>query len=323
MPAPPDEFAWIDLIRPLTRADPRALDLLDDVAIVPGRQGFELVVSADAMVEGIHFLADERPATIAKRLLRTSLSDLAAKAAKPFGYFLTTAWPQGRPMGWKTAFAEGLREDGDEFGVALLGGDTVATDGPLVLSATVLGWARAGAAVLRSGARVGDRLMVCGVIGDGLLGLRAARGEIADPGGRLAAHYRTPRPWLALREPLGRYARAAADVSDGLLADAGHIARASHVKALIRLEALPLSIGAAAWLSEEVEEAHARRDLASGGDDYAIVCAVSPGDEEAFRTAAISVGAPVATVGELIEGQGVEATFHGGQIHGGSLGWAH
>ncbi|MBV8685001.1 MAG: thiamine-phosphate kinase [Caulobacteraceae bacterium] len=323
MPAPPDEFAWIELIRPLTRGDPRALDLLDDAAILPGRNGFELVVSADAMVEGVHFLADERPAVIARRLLRTSLSDLAAKAARPFGYFLTTAWPQGRPMGWKAAFAEGLREDGDEFGVALLGGDTVSTDGPLVLSATVLGWARAGTAVLRSGARVGDRLMVCGVIGDGLLGLRAARGEIADPGGRLAAHYRTPKPWLALREPLGRYARAAADVSDGLLADAGHLARASGVKASIRLEALPLSIGAAAWLAEQDDEGVTRRTLAAGGDDYAIVCAVAPEDEDNFRAAVVAEGAPVATVGALTEGEGVQATFHGLPVNDGPLGFVH
>jgi thiamine-monophosphate kinase len=323
MPAPPDEFAWIDLIRPLTRGDPRALDLLDDVAVVPGRAGFDLVVSADAMVEGVHFLAEDRPGTIARRLLRTSLSDLAAKAARPFGYFLTIAWPKGRPMGWKAAFAEGLREDGDEFGVALLGGDTVATSGPLVVNATVLGWARTGATVLRSGGRVGDRLMVCGVIGDGVLGLRAARGEIADPGGRLAAHYRLPRPWLALREPLGRYARAAADVSDGLLADAGHLARASGLKAAIRLEALPLSIGAAAWLSEQPDEAAARRDLAAGGDDYAIVCAVAAEEESDFRAAAIALGAPVATVGELTEGQGVEASFHGASIPAGALGWAH
>jgi thiamine-monophosphate kinase len=161
------------------------------------------------------------------------------------------------------------------------------------------------------------------VIGDGVLGLRAARGEIADPGGRLAAHYRLPRPWLALREPLGRYARAAADVSDGLLADAGHLARASGLKAAIRLEALPLSIGAAAWLSEQPDEAAARRDLAAGGDDYAIVCAVAAEEESDFRAAAIALGAPVATVGELTEGQGVEASFHGASIPAGALGWAH
>jgi thiamine-monophosphate kinase len=323
MPAPPDEFEWIDLIRPLTRGDPRALGLLDDVAVLPGRAGFELVVSVDAMVEGVHFLADERPGVVARRLLRTSLSDLAAKAARPFGYFLTAAWPSGRPMGWKTAFAEGLREDGDEFGVALLGGDTVGTTGPLTLSATVLGWVRAGAAVLRSGARAGDRLMVCGVIGDGVLGLRAARGEIPDPGGRLAAHYRLPRPWLALREPLAAHAHAAADVSDGLLADAGHLARASGLAVTIRLEALPLSIGAADWLSDQHDEARGRRDLATGGDDYALVCAIAPEEEDAFRRAATAAGAPVATVGDLTAGQGVNATFHGAPVLTGPLGWAH
>jgi len=323
MTAPPDEFDWIDIVRPLTRGDPRALDLLDDAAVLPARPGFDLVISTDAMVEGVHFLADERPAAIARRLLRTSLSDLAAKAARPFGYFLTTAWPAGRPLGWKRAFAEGLAQDGDEFGVALLGGDTVSTTGPLTLSATVLGWARAGETVLRSGARAGDRLVVCGTIGDGLLGLRAARGEIIDPGGRLAAHYRSPRPWLTLRDSLVRHAHAAADVSDGLLADGLHIATASRLGLTIQLEALPLSIGGAAWLSAQADEAEARLALASGGDDYAIACAVAPEEEEAFRQSVASLGAPAATVGEFRAPEGLEVSLRGVRIRTDRLGWAH
>jgi thiamin-phosphate kinase len=149
-----------------------------------------MVISTDAMVEGVHFLADENPTLIAKRLLRTSLSDLAAKAARPFGYFLTTAWPPSRNWAYRQGFARGLAEDGDEFGVSLLGGDTVSTEGPLTVSATVLGWSPSGQTILRSGAHDGDLAIVCGVIGDGWLGLKAARGEIADPGGRLAMHYR-------------------------------------------------------------------------------------------------------------------------------------
>jgi thiamine-monophosphate kinase len=323
MTTPPDEFAWIESLRPLTRGDPRALGLLDDVAVLPARPGFDLVVSVDAMVEGVHFLADERPQTVARRLLRTSLSDLAAKAATPFGYFLTTAWPASRPAGWRRAFAQGLAEDGDEFGVALLGGDTVATAGPLTLTATVMGWSRAGTAVLRSGARALDALVACGVVGDGHLGLLSARGEIADPGGRLAAHYRAPRPLFGLRATLLRFAHAAADVSDGLIADARHIASASGLGLSIRLDELPFSIGASQWLAGVGDQAAARLTLATGGDDYGIVCAVAPQDVEAFRREAAATGTPAQAVGAFTAEPGLAVSFQGAPVHADRLGWVH
>ena len=148
MSAPPDEFAWIARLRPLTLGDPRALALMDDAAVLPGRPGFDLVISNDAMVEQVHFLAGESPGLVARRLIRAALSDLAAKAAEPFGYLLLTAWPADRDGAGREAFAQGLARDGEAFGVALLGGDTVSIPGPLTLCATVLGWAQAGAAVL-------------------------------------------------------------------------------------------------------------------------------------------------------------------------------
>src|SRR5271165_5818881 len=159
----PDEFAWIARLAPLTRDDPRALGLRDDAAVIPARPGFDLVISEDAMVEGVHFPVGERPDLVARRLLRTSLSDLAAKAAEPFGYFLMTAWPGDRSWSDRDAFIRGLAQDGEAFGVALLGGDTVRTPGPFTLNATVLGWCPTGQAVLRSGARAGDVAVVLGV----------------------------------------------------------------------------------------------------------------------------------------------------------------
>ena len=272
----PDEFAWIAGLRPLTRADSRALDLKDDAAVLPSRPGFDLVISQDAMVEGVHVLAGEAPDIIARRLLRTSLSDLAAKAAEPFGYFLMIAWPADRDQGYRDAFARGLAADGEAFSLALLGGDTVATSGPLTVCATVLGWAPSRRAVLRSGAKDGDLLVVCGLIGDGWLGLQAARGGLVDPSGRLADHYRLPEPLRTLREALAEYAHAAADVSDGLLADVGHIAEASGLGVTIDLDALPLSTGARAWRGIQADAARASLSLATGGDDYAIACAVPP-----------------------------------------------
>ena len=319
----PDEFAWIDKLRPLTRSDRRALDLRDDAAVIAGRPGYDLIVSTDAMVEGVHFPAGEGPEMIARRLLRTSLSDLAAKAAAPFGYLLMTAWPADRDWAYRDAFIGGLAGDGEAFGVALLGGDTVATPGPLTLCATVLGWAPAGRAVLRSGARAGDLLIVCGAIGDGWLGLAASKGEIADVHGRLARRYRLPTPLLALREALRAHARAAADVSDGLLADAGHIAEASGLALSLDIERFPVSPEGDAWCAARPDPHAARLALAGGGDDYAIVCAVDPAEELVFTGAVRALGLPAERAGAFAVGEGLEVTAGGAKIAAPRLGWRH
>jgi thiamine-monophosphate kinase len=323
MSGPPDEFEWIARLRPLTLGDPRALALADDAAVLPGRPGFDLVISKDAMVEGVHFLVGEGPAIVARRLLRTALSDLAAKAAEPFGYLLLTAWPAGRDGAWREAFARGLAADGEMFAIALLGGDTVSTPGPATFAATVLGWAPAGGAVLRSGAKIGDALVICGAIGDGWLGLRAAKGEIADPDGRLAERYRLPTPLLSLRDALRDYVNAAADVSDGLLADGLHIAEASRLGLAIDLGRLPLSPTVAAWVEGQADRGAARLALATGGDDYALACAVSAANEPAFVEAVGTLGVPVASVGRFPAELGLDVRLDGAPISTGRLGWRH
>lgn len=323
MSGPPDEFAWIETLRPLTRADGRALRLMDDAAVLAARPGFDLVISKDAMVEGVHFLEGEAPEIIGRRLLRTSLSDLAAKAAEPFGYLLMTAWPADRDQAWRDAFVRGLAEDGERFAVALLGGDTVSTPGPLTLGATVLGWAPKGRAVLRSTARAGDAVVVCGSIGDGWLGLRAARGEISDDGGVLAARYRLPQPLFSLRQALRDHARAAIDVSDGLLADAEHIATASGMGLAIDLARLPLSKEAAAWLAAQDDQGGARLALATGGDDYAVVCAIDPADVGAFTDMVQAQGTPAAAVGAFENKAGLRATMGGAPVDVHRTGWRH
>jgi len=177
-----DEFGEIArLFRPLA-SSPEALGLLDDAAVLTWRSGHELVVTADAIVEGVHFLPQDPPHGVAQKLLRVNLSDLAAKAAEPYGYLLTVAWPSHWDEPKRTAFARGLREDQTRFGLTLLGGDTVFTPGPMSASVTMLGWARTGEMVKRSGAKAGDILLVSGSIGDGYLGLRAAKGEFAGGG---------------------------------------------------------------------------------------------------------------------------------------------
>lgn len=310
---PGGEFDWIArLLRPLTRGAPEALDLLDDAAVIPSRPGFDLVVTKDALVAGVHFLEDDPLDLIARKLLRVNLSDLAAKGAEPYGYFLTTAWPGGASWSDRELFAKGLAEDGGRYGLSLLGGDTVVTPGPLSLTATLLGWVPHGEAVLRSGARPGDLLAVSGPIGDGWLGLKAARGEIE--GAALKERYRLPRPRTDLRESLRANARAAADISDGLLADAGHIALASGCAARIDLRRLPLSPEGAAWLAGQPDAATALAALATGGDDYQIVCALAP-DRPAPDDWTV--------VGMFETGQGVVATFEGAAVAVDRLGWTH
>ena len=311
------------LLRPLTRGDPAALDLLDDAAVLPSRPGYDLVVTKDAMVAGVHFLADEALDVVARRLLRTNLSDLAAKGAEPYGYFLAVGWPSGTDVTSREIFARGLAEDGAQFDISLLGGDTVTTSGPFVASATLLGWVPTGCAVLRRGAKAGDRLMVSGSVGDGWLGLLAQWGEVDDPDGALLKRYRQPEPRVALRDALRAHAHAAADVSDGLLADSGHLAKASGLAVRIDLERLPLSQGAQAWLDLQPEATEARIALASGGDDYEIVCAVDPADAWAFRVAAAEAGVKVSEIGELVEGEGVTAAFQGRDVTPTRLGWLH
>jgi len=320
MREPPDEFDWIAALRPLAQS-PLALGLLDDAAIVPSRPGFDLVISEDAMVEGVHFLEGEDAAIIARRLLRTNVSDLAAKAAEPFGYTLMTAWPPARGWSDREAFIRGLAEDGEALGVTLLGGDTVSTPGPLTVSATVFGWVPAGRAVRRSGARAGDALVVLGAIGDGYLGLRAARGEIADPRGDLARAYRLPQPALHLRSALRAHASAAADVSDGLIADALHIAAASGCALTIDLDRMPVSPSGRRWLAGQPDQAEALLALATGGDDYAVVCASS--DPQALVAAAEDCGETAQIAGRFEAGQGVSVLCRGEALTPARMGWRH
>ncbi len=314
-PPPTGEFAEIErLLRPLTRGAPEALALLDDAAVLPSRPGWDLVLTTDALVEGVHFLPDDPLDTVARKLLRVNLSDLAAKGAEPYGYLLTTAWPARCDLAEREAFAHGLDVEGLDAGLILLGGDTVATSGPLTVSATMLGWVAAGRTVRRGGARAGDRLLVSGQIGKGWLGLEARLGRIADPDGELTAFYRLPQPRSVLAPLLLDHASAAADVSDGLIADAGHIAKASGLAVRIALDAAPFHplVGA--------EEAR-RIAAATGGDDYEIVCAVSAASAPTLIAGAQRLGIAFTDIGAFHAGQGAQVTHHGRTLTLSRTGW--
>ncbi len=318
---PVDEFDFIArLMKPLTRGAPEALDLLDDAALIAPRPGFELVVTTDMIVEGVHFLPSDPLDLVAKKLLRVNLSDLAAKGAEPWGWLLSVSWP--KRCGWaeREAFARGLSEDQDTFGLRLLGGDTTSTPGLLTASATLMGWTPIGQARLRRGARAGDVVLVSGVVGDGWLGLKAAVGEIDAPGA--LQRYRLPEPRLGLRGALAA-AHACADISDGLLADAGHIAIASALGVEIDLERLPLSQEGLRHVEGAPDRLQALFDLATGGDDYELVCTAAPERAEHLIAAAATADVRMTVVGRMTEGQGVRAIYQGRDAAAPRLGYRH
>jgi thiamine-monophosphate kinase len=315
------------LFRPLTGGSPEALDLLDDVAVLFSRPGCELVVTADAMVAGVHFLPSEPLDLVARKLLRANLSDLAAKAADPHGYLLTVAWPHGTGFDQKARFAAGLAQDQGEFGVRLLGGDTVSTSGPLTAGVTMFGWTHSGGLIRRGGARAGDVVLVSGTIGDAGLGLEVLRGGLAGLDGEaaafLAARHRLPTPRVALRVALRAGARAAADVSDGLLADAAHIGEASGLGVHIALDRLPLSPAARSWMALQPDPAAALARLATFGDDYEVVCTAGNEQAGALKAGAAAAGVTLTAIGEVTDGPGLAATWAGRPVAATTLGWTH
>jgi len=286
--------------------DPGAFGLDDDAAVLKAPHGEEIVVTTDAIVEGVHFLADDPPDTVARKALRVNLSDLAAKGAQPAGFVLTLAL-RGADDAWLTAFARGLGEDAKSFDCPLLGGDTVSTPGPLTVSISAFGRVPAGKMVHRSGARPGDRVMVSGTIGDAALGLHVLKGDriaealAGEEAGRamLVARYRVPQPRHALAPAVREFANAAMDVSDGLAGDLAKLCAASGVSALIDAPSIPKSAAAAHLLAQGVAGIEM---LVSGGDDYEILCTVTEGRLEAFAAEARRVGVALTSIGTVIAG---------------------
>ena len=310
-----DEFGEIArLFRPLTHGAAGAFELKDDAAVLPSKAGHQVVVTKDALVEGVHFPPGEAPDLVARKLLRVNLSDLAAKGAEPFGCFLAVAWPSAFTPRDRERFALGLAADLETFKLDLLGGDTVSPPGPFTARLTALGWVPDGKMIRRVGAKAGDQVLVSGTIGDGVLGLGAVRGEVEDPDGRLADRYRMPFPRVDLRVPLRRLATAAADVSDGLVADARHVAAASGVRLTLDLDRIPLSGAAATWLEAQPDLSAALVKLATGGDDYEVVCTMP---------ASAKKPADFTVIGEVSAGEGVAVRMGGRWIDPGHGGWRH
>jgi len=302
----PGEFDLIaQLFAPLASA-PGAFGLTDDVAVFTPPPGNELVLKTDAIVETVHFHATDPADTVAKKALRVNLSDLAAKGANPVGYLLTLNLPNSTSMEWLQSFARGLAEDQKEYGISLFGGDTTATPGPLSISVSMFGFAPTGSITRRAGAKVGDLVFVSGTIGDAGAGLAVLKGEghalSAATREELIARYYVPQPRLALGQRLRGIASASLDVSDGLIADLGHIAEVSKVRIVVAVARVPLSHALEA-LWGRTNDSIAR--AATCGDDYEIAFTAPPEKREAVLAAARASKTAVTEIGRVEKGEGV------------------
>jgi thiamine-monophosphate kinase len=295
--------------RPLAK-HPGALGLSDDVAVLTPVPGRDIVLTTDAIVGGVHFFLEDSADMVAKKALRVNLSDLAAKGASPAGFLLALALPTTVGDDWVERFAEGLGTDAEAYSCPLLGGDSVRTPGPTTISITAVGTLPQGTMVTRSGAQVGDRILVTGTIGDAALGLfvrkaaRNAKGWQLDDrqASALIDRYLLPQPRNALAEALRLDASAAMDVSDGLVGDLAKLCAASGVSAEVTIDNVPLSDAAKRVLVADSAQIEA---VLTGGDDYEIVCTVAPDKLESFRAAARKVDVHVSEIGQVIEGRKV------------------
>ena len=282
-----------------------ALGIGDDCALLDVPFGEQLAISTDTLVAGVHFADPCDPFLLGQRSLAVAASDLAAMGATPLAFTLALTLPSVT-ADWLQAYARGLNLMAQACGLRLIGGDT--TRGPLCLTLTVFGRVPTGQALTRSGARPGDLLCVGGELGNAagalplVLGQRSAQPMISEP---LLAHYWSPQPQLALGQALRGKATSALDISDGLLADCGHIALASKVGLEIELDRVPISLA----LEEFLGAGDAQQAALSGGDDYVL----------AFTLPALELptlladGWPIHVIGRAVEGQGVGLLDEHGQ----------
>lgn len=319
----PDEHSIIErFFRPLAGAG--SFELRDDAAQLTAPSGCDLVVTADMIASGVHFLPGDPADTIARKALRVNLSDLAAKGARPLAYVLSAGFAPDTADAWLAAFARGLAADHRQFGVDLLGGDTIMVPEGPVISITAFGAVPSGQMVHRFGGRAGDALYVSGSIGEAAIGLAVLKRE-AGPWDALAAgerdalvaRYRVPEPRVALASALAEFASAAMDLSDGLVGDCDKLAAASGCSAVIEAEHVPLP-GSLAF-----DDGLLAR-LLTAGDDYEILAAVAPAKAGAFEAMACAVGIPVARIGFLAEGDApTQVLRNGRQLSLTRRSWVH
>ncbi len=278
------------------------LGLRDDAALISPPSGYDLVVTTDAIVAGVHFLPDDPSGDIARKALRVNLSDLAAKGADPLGFLLTLALPQDFADAAIADFVQALRQDASDYACPLIGGDTVSTPGPLTISITAFGTVPTARMVRRGGAQDGDAIYVSGTIGDAALGLLAAKGDPRVAGLRgdsreaLVYRYRRPQPRNALARAVREHATAAMDVSDGLIGDLEKMLSLAGLSARIAVADVPLSPAVAAWR----ENSPLLEIALTGGDDYEILCTLPKARCAQFEAAARKASVAVSRIGSAV-----------------------
>jgi thiamine-monophosphate kinase len=316
-------------LAPLSAGFAGALGLKDDCAVLVPTPGHELVLKTDPVVAGVHFLADDDPADIAWKALAVNVSDLAAKGATPRIYLMALSLAEAPEREWMARFAEGLGAAQRAFGIHLAGGDTDRTPGHFSIAMTVIGEVPAGRMVRRAAAEVGDALYVSGTLGDAALGLAlrtdgalAARlGLTADEARHVLGRYLRPEPRVALAEALRAHARAAMDLSDGLMKDLGRMCRASGVGGRVTAADLPVSPAVKRALSADPSRI---RDVVAAGDDYEILAAISPSACAGFEAAAQRAGVVVTRIGEVTSAREVHVLdAQGAPLTQARSGWDH
>ncbi|MBF0623355.1 MAG: thiamine-phosphate kinase [Magnetococcales bacterium] len=307
---------------------PPLVGIGDDGAVTAVPRTQHLVTTTDTLVEGIHFNSDMDPLLLGRKSLAVNLSDLAAMGAAPQWYLLSLALPPSTPLIWAEQFAQGLRQAAEPFNVALIGGDTVGAKGGIVITITLLGLVGEDRAVKRSGAAAGDLIYVSGTIGDAALGLGQMLGRLprldADEAVFLEQRQQLPEPRVALGLLLQDTAvvRAAIDVSDGLVADLGHLCVASGVAARVDWERLPLSPAARRLVAARGEAVE--RLILTGGEDYELLFAVPSGARAGVEEVARRVGVPLTEIGEFQAGAPrVTVVKNGAPFDPGPGGWTH
>jgi thiamine-monophosphate kinase len=316
-------------LAPLAEGFAGAFGLRDDCALLSPPAGHELVLTTDAVAEGVHFLPGEAPEDIGWKALAVNVSDLVAKGATPLVYLMSLAFPAAPAADGLAGLARGLAAAQASFGISLAGGDTDRRPGPFAITIAALGTVPTGKMVRRGTARVGDRLVVSGTLGDAVLGLELRRrqtraqawGLAAGEAASLVACSLRPQPPLALIEPLRAFAHAAMDISDGLAKDLGRMAEASGVAARVSVSALPLSAAAARALAADPSLV---AEIVTGGEDYQVLAAVAPSDVAAFLAAAAARGIVLTEIGEIQAGTGVRIEDRDGRpLALARAGWDH
>ena len=295
------EFDLIDRFfkRPVRRA---ALGVGDDCALLNPTPGMQLAISTDLLLEGRHFLSTVDPVRLGHKALAVNLSDLAACGARPLAFTLALALPEAIDA-WLEGFSRGLFALADAHDCELIGGDT--TRGPLAICITVFGEVPPGQALLRSGARPGDDLYVSGTLGDARLALEVFRGTRSVPQAAFEAareRMEQPTPRVALGLALRGVATAAADISDGLVGDLGHILKASGTGACIDTSIAINLIAARGYLTLEGGQSDAEFALEcvlAGGDDYELVFTAPPAARNRVKAAAVQAQTPVTRIGRI------------------------